>query len=65
MNRVTRFFPEGQKNSQIPDLLPRPPVLARQAVFLFLRCPTDELSSEEQETLALLRSLHVSGESGV
>jgi transposase len=32
-------------------------VLARQAVFLFLRRPAD-LSSEEQETLALLRSLH-------
>ena len=37
-------------------LLPRPPVAVRQAVFLFLRGPTD-LSSEEQKTLALLRSL--------
>jgi transposase len=32
-------------------------VLARQAVFLFLRRPAD-LSSEEQETLTLLRDLH-------
>ena len=58
MNRVTRFFPEGRKNPQTPDQLVRPPVLARHAVFLFLRRPTEELSSEEQETLALLRSLH-------
>lgn len=33
-------------------------MLARHAVFLFLRRPTEELSFEEQETLALLRSLH-------
>jgi transposase len=32
-------------------------VLARQAVFLFLRSP-EELEAEEEETLALLRSLH-------
>ena len=51
------LLPEGRKNPQAPDLLPRPPVLARQAVFLFLRRPAD-LSSEEQETLALLRSVH-------
>jgi transposase len=52
------YLPEGRKNPQAPIQLPRPPVLARQAVFLFLRRPTEELSSEEQETLALLRSLH-------
>jgi transposase len=57
MSRVNRFLPEGRKHPQTPDLLPRPPVLARQAVFLFLRRPTD-LSSEEQEALALLRLLH-------
>jgi transposase len=51
------LLPEGRKNPQTPDLLPRPPVLARQAVFLFLRRPED-LEAEEQETLALLRSLH-------
>jgi transposase len=56
--QLVRLLPEGRKNPQTPDLLPRPPVLARQAVFLFLRRPTEELSSEEQETLALLRSLH-------
>jgi transposase len=55
---LVRLLPEGRKNPQTPDLLPRPPVLARHAVFLFLRRPTEELSSEEQETLALLRSLH-------
>ena len=49
--------PSGRKNPQAPDLLARPPVLARQAVFLFLRRQAS-LSSEEQETLALLRSLH-------
>jgi len=33
-------------------------VLPRQAVFLFLRRPTEEFSSEEQETLAHLCALH-------
>jgi len=56
--QLVRSLPEGRKNPQAPDLLPRPPVLARHAVFLFLRRPTEELSSEEQETLVLLRSLH-------
>jgi len=55
---LVRLLPEGRKNPRTPDLLPHPPVLARQAVFLFLRRPTEELSSEEQEALALLRSLH-------
>jgi transposase len=55
--QLVRFFPEGRKNPHTPNLLERPPVLARQAVFLFLRRPAD-LSSEEQETLALLRLLH-------
>ncbi len=44
--------------AQTPVQLPHAPVLARHAVFLFLRRPTEELSSEEQETLALLLSLH-------
>lgn len=56
--QLARYLPEGRKNPQTPVLLPRPPVLARQAVFLFLRRPTEDLSSEEQETLTLLRSLH-------
>jgi transposase len=56
--QLLRFFPEGRKNPQTPDQLARPPVLARYAVFLFLRRPTEELSLEEQETLELLRSLH-------
>ena len=47
----------GRKNQEALDQLPRPPVLARQAVFLFLRCPL-ELDAQEQKTLALLRSPH-------
>lgn len=56
--QLVRLLAEGRKNPQTPALLPRPPILARQAVFLFLRRPTEERSSEEQETLVLLRSLH-------
>ena len=55
--QLVRFLPEGRKNQEVPDQLPRPPVLARQAVFLFLRRP-EELKGEEQETLELLGSLH-------
>ncbi len=55
--QVVRYLPQGRKNAQRPDQLPRPPVLARQAVFLFLRRPS-ELEADEQETLALLQSLH-------
>jgi len=55
--RLTRSAPSGQKKQEAPDELPRPPVLARQAMFLFLRRPA-ELSAEEQETLVLLWSLH-------
>jgi Transposase len=56
--QLARYLPGGRKNPASPIQLPRPPVLARHAVFLFLRRPTEELSSEDQETLALLRSLH-------
>jgi len=52
--RWTRSLPAGPKKQETSD---QPPVLARQAMFLFLRRP-EELSAEEQETLALLRSLH-------
>ncbi len=55
--QLVRSLPEGRKNAQRPDQLPRPPVLARQAVFLFLR-EFSELEAEDQETLELLRSLH-------
>jgi transposase len=55
--RCTRSLPEGPKTQAAPDQLPLPPVLARQAAFLFLRRPED-LSGQEQETLTLLRSLH-------
>ncbi len=51
------MLPEGRKNPQTPDLLPRPPVLARQALFLFLRRP-EKLRGEEQETLLMLRQFH-------
>jgi transposase len=55
--RLTRSLPEGPKKQETPDALLHSPVLARQAMFLFLRRPA-ELSAEEQETLVLLRSLH-------
>ncbi len=55
--QLVRFLPSGRKNQEVPDQLPRPPVLARQAVFLFLRRSL-ELDAEEQETLVFLRSLH-------
>ncbi|GHO79290.1 hypothetical protein KSD_70610 [Ktedonobacter sp. SOSP1-85] len=55
--QLVRFLPEGRKNQETPEQLPHPPVLARQAVFLFLRRP-DDLEADEQETLAQLRSLH-------
>jgi hypothetical protein len=43
--------------SRSSDPRPRPPVLDREAMFLFLHRP-DELSAEEQETLTQRRSLH-------
>jgi transposase len=55
--QLVRLLPEGRKNPQASDLLPRPPLLARDASFLFLR-RSEELSAEEQETLLMLRSLH-------
>ncbi len=45
LGQLVRFLPSGRKNQEAPDQLPRPPVLARQAVFLFLHRP-GELSSE-------------------
>src|SRR5215472_16004638 len=56
-SQLVRFLPGGRKNQAAPDQLPRPPVLARQAVFLMLRWP-EELEADEQETLALFRQLH-------
>ena len=55
--RCTRGAPSGPKNQEAPDQPARPPVLARQAMFLFLR-QTVQLEPEEKETLAVLRSLH-------
>src|SRR5579859_8201315 len=55
--QLIRYLPEGRKKSGSSSQLPRSPVLARQAVFLLLRRPED-LVAEDQETLALLRSLH-------
>ena len=55
--RCTRGLSEGQKQQEAVRPLPRPPVLARQAMFLFLRRP-EERETEAQETLLLLRSLH-------
>jgi transposase len=55
--QLVRLLPEGRKNPEVPSLFPHPPLLARQAVFLFLRRP-EKLSGEEQETLLLLRQFH-------
>jgi len=55
--QLVRYLPEGRKKSSSDSQLPRPPVLARQAVFLLLRRP-EELEVEDQETVALLQSLH-------
>jgi transposase len=55
--QLVRLLPEERKNSHASDLPPRPPVLARQAAFLFLRRP-EKLKDEEQETLLLLRQCH-------
>lgn len=55
--RLARSVPSGQKKQEATDQLPQPPVLARKAVFLFLRRP-EELEADDQETLAWLRSLH-------
>jgi transposase len=55
--QLVRYLPEGRKKSASDSQLPRSPVLAREAVFLFLRRP-GELEAEDQETLTLLRSLH-------
>jgi transposase len=55
--QLIRSLPEGRKHPTTVDQLPPPPVLARQAVFLFLRRP-EELEAEDQATLALLRALH-------
>src|SRR5690242_2578128 len=49
--------PLGKKKSASDSQLPRSSVLARQAVFLFLR-RSEKLETEDQETLTLLRSLH-------
>lgn len=55
--RYTRSLSEGLRKQETADQPPHPPVLARQAMFLFLRQP-QELEADEQETLTLLRSLH-------
>ena len=55
--QLVRFLPGARKNLQVPDQLPRPPISAREAVFLFLHRP-GVLSADDQETLAQLRSLH-------
>ena len=56
--QLVRYLPEGRKKGASDSQLPRATVLARDAVFLLLRRP-EELEIEDQETLALLRSLHL------
>ena len=55
--QLVRLLAAGRKNPEGPSLLPRPPLLARQAVFLFLRRP-EKLTVEEQETLLIIRQFH-------
>jgi transposase len=55
--QLVRLLPEGKKNASRGGDLAPPPLSSRQASFLFLRRP-EELGAEDQETLALLRSLH-------
>jgi transposase len=64
--RLVRYVPERrkkhftrsrEKKQGTLDQFPHPPILARQAMFLFLRQP-EELSDDEQKTLSHLRSLH-------
>ncbi len=45
------------KDQEPSDQSPHPPVLVRQAMFLFLR-DSENLEADEQEALAFLRSLH-------
>jgi hypothetical protein len=54
--QLVRLLPEGRKNPEGPSLFPRPPLLARQAVFLFLRRP-EKLTVAEQDTLLLQPSV--------
>jgi len=56
--RCTRSLPAEQKKQETAEQPPQPPVLARQAMFLFLR-RSEELEADKQETLTLLRSLHI------
>lgn len=56
--QLIRYLPESRKKSSSDSQLPRATVFARDAVFLLLRRP-QELETEDRETLALLRSLHV------
>jgi transposase len=55
--RFMRSTPSESKNQEISNQLSWPPILARQAMFLFLR-QAEKLEPEEKETLAVLRSLH-------
>jgi transposase len=55
--RLTCSAPSGQQKQEAADQLRSPPMLARQAVFLFLR-QSEELEADQQEALALLRALH-------
>ena len=51
--RLTRSAPSGQKKHEAAAQLRRPPVLARQAMFLFLGQP-EALEADQQEALAQL-----------
>jgi len=55
--QLVRLLPEGKKNATKGESLSPSPLSSRQATFLFLR-RSEELETEEQETLIALRHLH-------
>ena len=55
--QLVRLLPEGKKNASHGCNLSPSPLSSRQAMFLFLR-RSEELKTDEQETLITLRHLH-------
>jgi transposase len=55
--QLVRLLPEGKKNASHERDLSPTPLSSRQATFLFLR-RSEELETDEQETLIALRQLH-------
>jgi transposase len=56
-DQLVRLLPEGKKNAVKGCDLSPAPLSSRRATFLFLR-RSEELETDEQETLIMLRHLH-------